>query len=393
MRAQDPASTGSDRGAYEAALGLAWMSDSGCSALLRLLAREGPEAIWRASSRRLSEWGLTPRAGARYQEKRRCFVFDEALRAMAATGIGFLAFGSQLYPPELAHLVYPPAGLFFCGERDALERLPSCPRVTIVGTRRATAYGLRAADAFSSAFADRGIAVVSGMALGIDTQAHKAALGSEGLTVAVLGCGADIVYPRRHRAVYERIARGGLVISELPPGTEPARWTFPHRNRLLAALGDATLVVEASHTSGALQTADQALELGRPVFSIPGSIYADGHQGCNALLYQGAFPALDPFVTVEDFLLLTRIERGGCRAAPTLRPKGERSSSGSSRPGQVQDHRFAGILESLASAPCSVETLMAERHLTVREVTAALGELESSGLVMRGGPGLYIRAP
>ncbi len=369
------------------------MSDSGCHSLLRLLAREGPEAIWKASPRRLSEWGLAPRAIVRYQEKRRCFVLEEALAVMMSTGLGFVAFGSGLYPRELAQLVHPPAGLFFRGEVEVLERLTECPRVTIVGTRRATAYGLRVTDAFASAFSGQGIAVVSGMALGIDTQAHKAALESDGLTVAVLGCGADVVYPRRHRSVYERIARGGIVLSELPPGSGPARWTFPHRNRLLAALGDATVVVEASCTSGALQTVDHALELGRPVFSIPGSIYADGHKGCNALLYQGAFPALDPCVTVEDFLFLTRMERLGRRPIWTLRLKGGGARDGGGGPSEVQDPKLAGILESLASAPCSAENLMAEKGLTAREVMAALGGLESRGLVMRGGPGLYIRAP
>ena len=369
------------------------MSDSGCHSLLRLLAREGPEAIWKASPRRLSEWGLAPRAIVRYQEKRRCFVLEEALAVMMSTGLGFVAFGSGLYPRELAQLVHPPAGLFFRGEVEVLERLTECPRVTIVGTRRATAYGLRVTDAFASAFSGQGIAVVSGMALGIDTQAHKAALESDGLTVAVLGCGADVVYPRRHRSVYERIARGGIVLSELPPGSGPARWTFPHRNRLLAALGDATVVVEASCTSGALQTVDHALELGRPVFSIPGSIYADGHKGCNALLYQGAFPALDPCVTVEDFLSLTRMERLGRQPVwlPRLKGGGARDSVGG--PSETQDPRLAGILESLVSAPRSAETLMVERGLTAREVMAALGELESSGMVMRSGPGLYIRAP
>lgn len=382
-----------DRGAYEAALGLAWMSESGCHSLLRLLVREGPEAIWQASSGRLSEWGLTPRAVARYREKRRSFFLEEALGRMTSLGMEFAPFGSQLYPRELGQLVYPPAGLFFYGERETLERLTGCLRVTIVGTRRATAYGLRAADAFASEFARQGIAVVSGMALGIDTQAHKAALEADGLTVAVLGCGADVVYPRRHRSVYERIVRSGIVLSELPPGVGPARWTFPHRNRLLAALGDATVVVEASCASGALQTVDHALELGRPVFSIPGSIYADGHEGCNTLLYQGAFPALDPCVTVEDFLYLTRMERQGRRPARTLRSLdgGARGIGGGLN--EVQDPRLAGILEFLVSAPCSVETLMVEKGLTVREAMAALGELESGGLVMRGGPGLYIRAP
>lgn len=391
MTGLGPASADSDRGVYEAALGLAWLSSSGCHTLLRLLSREGPEALWTASTRQLLEWGLAPQAVARYQQKKRGFALADAERSMRPSAMEFIPFGSRLYPTELAHLAFPPAGLFFRGERDALERLLSYPRVTIVGTRRATAYGLRAAEAFSAAFAAQGVTVISGMALGIDTQAHKAVLESDGLTVAVLGCGADVVYPRRHRAVYDRIVAGGLVVSEFPPGTPPSRWTFPHRNRLLGALGDAIVIVEASQCSGALQTVDEGLELGRAVFSIPGPINVDGHRGCNMLLYQGAVPALDPSVTVEDFLLLTRIERGVRRPDPI--PRHTRNGPRGDDRSRVRDPGLQVILQTLASAPCSVETLMERTGLAVREVTAALGQLESAGLVSRGGPGLFIRAP
>ncbi len=197
--------------------------------------------------------------------------------------------------------------------------------MTIVGTRRATPYGLRATEAFASAFAAAGVAVVSGMALGIDGRAHQAALDAGGLTVAVLGCGADVVYPQRHRGLYESISEDGVVLSELPPGTPPARWTFPHRNRLLAALGDAVLVTEGSRTSGALQTAGWALELGRPVFAVPGPIAMDCHEGCNRLLYDGAGPALDPWV-----------DGGGL---PSANKNRERERRVRKRPGESGDRR------------------------------------------------------
>jgi DNA processing protein len=383
---------GEDRAGFMGALGLAWLSESGCHSLLRLLGREGPEAIWRASRRQLVAWGIAPRAALRFEERRRSFVTAEALATLARTGLGFLPFGSRRYPPELVHLTFPPAGLFFRAAEEALERLAVSPRITIVGTRKATADGLRTARAFSSAFAAWNIAVVSGMALGIDAEAHRAALQSGGLTIAVLGCGADIPYPRCYRGLYEQIGAGGIVLSELPPGTCPSRWTFPNRNRLLAALGDAVLVVEASQTSGALQTADRALELGRPVFGVPGSIYAEGYRGCNMLLHQGATPALDPFATVEEFLLQTRIERG--RRQPSTRSglaaDGHRTRGDL---GRVRDPKKEGILRTLASAPCSVDALVARTSLTVREVTGALAELELEGLVTRAGPGAYIRAP
>ena len=297
------------RRAYEAALGLAWSNQYGHHALLGLLARHGPVGVWRASATTLVAWGISPRTAAGFVATRSRFDVRQAEEVLWATGARFVAYGTPDYPTELGHLRMPPAGLFVRGAPDAFERMRAMPRVTIVGTRRATSYGVRATEAFATAFASNGIVVVSGMAMGIDGRAHQAAIEGGGLTVAVLGCGPDVVYPPRSRWLYEKITACGAVISELPPGATPARWTFPHRNRILAALGDAVMVVEAPRASGALQTVTWALELGRAVFSVPGSIYSENHQGCNRLLYDGAGAALEPCATVEDFLLQTESER------------------------------------------------------------------------------------
>lgn len=228
---------------YLAALGLAWLCGSGGHAVLRLLTKRRPEEIWAASSASLQEWGLDPRVARRFDERRAALSLPEAEERLRTTGLRFVPFGSLEYPVQFRQLALPPAGFFLRGTDDALRRLLLVPRITIVGTRRATAYGARAAEHFSCGFATAGCAVLSGMAFGIDTRVHKAALAAGGLTVAILGCGADVAYPKPNRWLYERIAEEGLVISELPPGSDPAPWTFPHRNRLLAALGDATLVV------------------------------------------------------------------------------------------------------------------------------------------------------
>jgi len=379
---------------YRAALGLAWLSEHGSHTVLRLLGKEGPEEVWAASPRRLVGWGVAPHAAERFDQRRRAFAFDEAEAALAGKGIRFIPFGSALYPREIGHLCLPPAGLFVRADGQALERLLSAPRVTVVGTRKATPYGLRATEAFASAFAAAGVVVVSGMALGIDARAHEAALRAGGLTVAVLGCGVDVVYPRRHMSLYNRIAAGGIVASELPPGTDPSRWTFPHRNRLLAALGDASLVVEASRSSGALQTTDWALELGRPVFSVPGPIGMEGHEGCNTLLYHGACPALEHPATVEDFLQTTRMERGERRR---LRRREDSRGAGAEGAGDdplaLVDGRKQSILDALRSGPHSVDDLVQRTGMPVRELTAALAELELMGHTCRAGPGLHIRAP
>jgi DNA processing protein len=230
--------------------------------------------------------------------------------------------------------------------------------------------------------------VVSGLALGIDGRAHQATLDAGGITVGVLGCGADIVYPPRHRRLFEQMELDGVVLSELPPGIPPARWTFPHRNRLLAALGDAVLVVEGSRRSGALQTAEAALELGRPVFAVPGLITGESHQGCNWLIYDGAAPAVDSSVTVEEFFLRTRIERKDRSLAVR-----KIADLGSSEPARAGSPSHAPVLEALSDGACSVDGLVSRTLLEARQVTVALSELEIRGLVVRSDLGLYIRAP
>jgi DNA processing protein len=377
---------------YLAALGLAWTVQSGSHSVLRLLGRVGLEELWTAGVASLKDWQMDRRAASRFVEVRRAFSPGQALETLAAAGLRFIPYGSLFYPSALAHLTYPPAGLFARAGEASLSVLRSSPRITIVGTRKATPYGLRAADAFTEAFARAGVVVISGLALGIDGRSHQAALSAGGPTVAVLGCGADVVYPRRHRALYEAIAGTGAILSELPPGCPPSRWTFPQRNRLLAALADAVLVVEGSVTSGAMQTAGEAAALGRPVFVVPGPIGVDNHRGCNLLLYEGAFPAIDPRWTVEDFFHLTRMERGERTKPLTAAAPGP----GAAGPGALAEPAGGekeAILRCVAAGATSVDGLVDRTGMTARCVAAALAELELAGLVTRAGPGLFIRAP
>lgn len=383
--------TGLSRSEEKAALGLAWSGVSGGSNVLKLLNDIGPLAIWKASERRLVGWGIGSKAAEAFGFSRARFNEVEAAVKLGELGIRFVAFGSRLYPPELRHLEYPPAGLFLKGSCEAWRGLLETPRVTVVGTRKATADGLRAAEMFVQHFCARGIAVVSGMALGIDAKAHKAALEIDGSTVAVLGCGADVVYPRCHRWLYQRLGEDGVIASELPPGTLPTRWSFPRRNRLLAALGDAAIVIEGSNTSGALQTARWALDLGRPVFTVPGSIFRQGSEGCNALLYQGAIPAICPELTVEDFLKETRIVRGARSVTEQGRPA--TGEQGTLPLADITGAAGLKVLEALEAGPETVDGLVMLTGMTVREICVALGELEVGGVVGRGGPGIYLRAP
>lgn len=378
-----------DRAAeIEAALGLAWLSQYGCSPLLQLLRRFGAQSIWEASVEILTGWGVAPVSAERFVSRRHVFSADEALAQVHKSGLEFIPFSSPEYPQDLAELRYPPAGLFVKGRPERLDEVLRSPRVTIVGTRRSTGYGCRVADVMTLAFAERGVSVISGLALGIDGRAHRAALTSGAATVAVLGCGPDVIYPARHRQLYEQVSAIGIVASEYPPGTRPARWTFPQRNRILAALGDAVLVVEGSRTSGAMQTAEAALELGRPVFAVPGPITGESHQGCNWLLYDGAIPAIDPCATVEEFLLRTRIERQ--RRLPVDRHAlSPGADGGSLRLTPMHDR----VLETLASGPRSIDGVVSASGLSAREVMAAMAELEVQGMVARSAGWWCTRAP
>ncbi len=387
-------------------MGLAWLSRWGCSPLLQLLRDNGPRGVWTAPRPTLLGWGLTPAAIARFQERRRAFSSEQMLQTLERESLLFVPYGAPDYPAELHHLEYPPAGLFCRGSAARLTDLGSSLRIAIVGTRKATPYGKGVATRFGAAFADAGVAVVSGLAFGVDGRAHEAALDAGGLTVAVLGCGVDIVYPPRHRRLYQRVAERGLVVSELPPGCPPARWTFPHRNRLLAALGDAVLIAEGSMRSGAMQTVEWALRLGRSVFSVPGPILVDNHTGCNTIIAEGASPALEPETTVEEFLRQTGMVKRGTRCRP-LRgmpctgAEGRRVGHGDDGDGvrlkrtghDGLDNAAATLLCALDSRPCSADDLIAKTACAPRDVTAALGLLELAGAVHRVGPGLFIRAP
>jgi DNA processing protein len=194
---------------------------------------------------------------------------------------------SDLYPAQLLDAADAPWALIGRGESRLLDGIEPSGTVTIVGSRRATAYGREIARELGWKLAEAGMVVVSGLAFGIDASAHRGALDS-GRTVAVLGCGPDVAYPASNRSLWRRICEEGLVISELPPGATPWRWTFPARNRIMAALAGMTVVVEAAARSGSLGTADLAADLGRDLGAVPGPVTSSASAGPNDLLAAGA---------------------------------------------------------------------------------------------------------
>jgi DNA processing protein len=265
------------------------------------------------------------------------------------------------YPGLLSQLHDPPAQVYVRGSSEALAD----PAVAIVGARSCSPYGGQVARNLGRELAAAGVVVVSGLARGIDGEAHRGALAARGRTVAVLGCGIDRDYPRSHADLARRIRESGAVVSEYPVGVEPTPWRFPARNRIIAGLCLATVVVEARERSGALITADFALELGRDVFAVPGEITSALSAGTNDLLRQGASPLLSP----RDVL-----------GALGLEPEPP-------KPPPVSD-AAAAVLSLLADGAVDADALGRLAKRPSAEVAAALVELELAGLAA-GADGVY----
>jgi len=262
---------------------------------------------------------------------------------------------SRSYPPLLAAIHDPPRRLYLRGE-GSIEML-SRPAVAIVGTRSCSPYGAQVARRLGRELAAAGVTVISGLARGADAEAHRGALEAGGPTVAVLGCGIDRDYPRAHAALARRIAEVGLLVSEYEPGVEPAPWRFPARNRIIAGLAGATVIVEARERSGALITADFALEDGREVFAVPGEITSALSRGTNELLRLGAAPLLGP----GDVLAALGLEEAPARSAALLSEQAKR------------------VRELLADRSASIDELIERLGLAADAVAAALVELELAG--------------
>lgn len=229
---------------------------------------------------------------------------DECRAALAAAGLEFDLAGDRDFPEPLQAVEGGPRWLFRVGPPV------DGPLLAIVGTRRCTAYGLRLAHAFGVACVESGWTVVSGLARGIDGAAHRGAVDAGGRTVAVLGAGHDVAYPREHTALRRRILdTGGTVLSEYPPGTPPLGWRFPPRNRIISGLGAAVVVVESAVTGGSLGTASHALAQGRPVFAVPGDVDREASVGCNLLIRDGAIPVLGAEDLAGALALLTPFGR------------------------------------------------------------------------------------
>ncbi|KAF0814530.1 DNA processing protein DprA [Andreprevotia sp. IGB-42] len=297
---------------------------------------------------------------------------ERALDWLSAPDHFLLALGDADYPPQLLDLPDPPVVLYLKGRRELLGHAA----VSIVGSRNATVQGVQNAEAFAAALSHAGLVVVSGQAAGIDAAAHRGGLAGPGSTIAVVGTGLDRVYPASNRTLAHQIAGQGLIVSEFALGTEPKAGHFPQRNRIIAALSLGTLVVEATLGSGSLITARQALELGREIFAIPGSIHAPQARGCHSLIKQGA-RLVD---AAEDILQELDWQ---ARLAPVSASRAATTAENGLERGAEEMQ----VLDAMGFDPVDLDALVARSGLTADALCAILLGFELSGdvAVLPGG--------
>jgi DNA processing protein len=335
----------------------------------------GPAAFVRLSDAALvRRLGLDPDAAARVRAARRAVTSrQKAPDSRDAGESRYLEAGGTGYPTSLSDLPDPPFGLFATGDWESVrETLDVAPRIAIVGSRSSSAAGMAFAERLAKQLASLGAIVVSGLARGVDAAAHDGALAGGGLTIGVLGCGCDVVYPSGSGERYRRVAASGVILSEYWPGTRPAPWRFPARNRIVAGLAHAVVVVEAAGRSGALITADFGLELGRSVLAVPGLAGSPRVEGCHALIRSGA-ALCERVEDVLDELPSFRWE------APV-------------EVGPPDGGRARATLAVLADAPLTPDEVAERLGVGVPEAAGLIALLEVDGFLVSEG-GRYRTAP
>jgi len=331
----------------------------------------------RASAEDLLQSGISEKVAITIAEERKNIRPDRELEKLEASHIRLIPFGADNYPALLSEIPNPPRLLYLRGDINLNER----PLLTIVGTRKPTEYGIGIAREFARELAKSGITIVSGLALGIDKEAHRGALEGGGKTVAVLGDGLDdaSISPRTHLDLAHAIERAGALLSDYPPGTEAAEHTFPARNRIMAGMSLGTVVVEASGKSGTLITANLALDFNREVFAVPGSIHAEGSRGPHALIRNGATLT----ASLSDIL----------DALPLVRER-EHQKEMSEAPEKEPENLSANeerLLKILGSDTMHIDALVKHSTLGTSSALSALSFLEMKGLVKNVGNMHYIR--
>lgn len=354
-----------------AALALAGLPGVGPDRYRWLLERFGSAASAVEEGREAARRGELPPAFRRLADARP--APDSRLREVRRKGIRIVLQGEEGYPDRLLHLHHPPPLLYLAGP----GALPARGGVGVVGTRRATAYGRRMARDLARGLAVRGRPVVSGMAAGVDGTAHRAALDADGTTVGVIGSGLDHRYPASNRDLYREMWRRGLLVSEFPPEMPPAPGLFPRRNRIIAALSEAVVVVQAGERSGALITASRALELGREVCAVPGPVGPPASVGVHDLLRDGAAPV----TSAGDVLATLGMDGAGTgeggEDGGAAVPSRDRLAAVLGGDAEAA----AGLCRALLEGPRGTDDLALETDMAVARAAGLLARMELEGWV------------
>lgn len=326
------------------------------------------ESAWRAPAGALRDAGLSEKLVQSLVETRNHLDLESVWESLERQGIQIITWDDEDYPRRLREIAQPPPVLYVRGDILTDDDWA----VAVVGTRRITSYGRRAAEDIASALAQRHVTVVSGLARGVDSIAHQAALNGGGRTLAVLGSGVDRIYPPEHRRLAEEICECGALISDYPPGSEPDAANFPARNRIISGLALAVVVVEAGLTSGALITAKFAADQGRDVFAVPGSIYSSSSKGTNNLIRDGAYPVLE----AGDILSVLGLEKAAdFQSARSILPENAAETK---------------LLSLLDNEPTHMDDIQTRSGLPIDEVSATLALMELKGMVQQVGRMNYI---
>lgn len=350
-------------------LALAALPGVGCALIHRLLdVFDSPAAVFAAEKSVARVEGVGKQLSGVFCDRAvraRCREWaDQEYERLRARGIHLLCCADPLYPSLLRTIYDPPVLLYLLGNIECLSR----PSVALIGSRAATSYGKRISAQLAGEMARAGLVVTSGLAMGIDGCAHAGCLEADGVTIAVLGCGVDVIYPRSHAALYARIQEKGLVVSEYPLGTRPDGFRFPARNRIISGLAQGVIVVEATCKSGSLITARLALDQGRDVFAVPGRIDSMKSEGTHRLIQQGAKlvqSAEDVLVELQPGTAMHQVDGG-----PTADADSERLSG--------PEEQLLGILDVY---PVNIDELIAQTGLAPGPLHDLLLHLELKGCI------------
>lgn len=342
----------------------------------KLLAHfESPLAVLSAPRREL-ERVVSHTAAAAIRDSRRQKEVSRVLAWAADNDCKIITLADSAYPPMLLETPSPPPLLFARGNLSLLQK----SLVAVVGSRNASPPGVQNAHLFAEALSNHGVGVVSGLAQGVDTAAHEGALAGRAGTVAVIGTGIDIIYPKSNRAMAARIVENGLLLSEFPLGTGPHPTNFPRRNRIISGITRACLVVEASLKSGSLITAQYAAEQGREVFAVPGSINAPMHRGCHRLIRQGAHLTENVFDILEELNIKVSADAAATAARPAA-----------AKPAVAVSPETQAILKNIGFEPTSLDDIASRCNMDAETLLPCLLDLEMDGYIVSVAGGRYQR--